>query len=55
MILHTRKKGGKTVLGGSDRCKLKTDGPYNFSDELIFISNIAAINMMQPRPRNQHS
>ena len=34
-----------SVLGGWDRCK--TDGPYNFSDELIFTSNIAAINLMQ--------
>ena len=34
-----------SVLGGWDRCK--TDVPYNFSDELIFTSNIAAIYLMQ--------
>ena len=33
------------VVGGWDRCK--TDGPYNFSEELIFTSNMAAINLMQ--------
>ena len=38
-----------SVLGGWGRCK--TDGPYNFSDELIFTSNIAAINLMQTSPR----
>ena len=34
-----------SVLGGWGRCE--TDGPYNFSDKLIFTSHIAAINLMQ--------